>query len=85
MTLFPNLVRSDPPLPAPRLRPSASGVPRSSAMASEEASRSPPRSRREPGRRAPRQDKYSVLLPTYNERENLPLIVWLLVKSFSQR
>uniref|UniRef100_A0A9L0SUC0 Dolichol-phosphate mannosyltransferase subunit 1 n=1 Tax=Equus caballus TaxID=9796 RepID=A0A9L0SUC0_HORSE len=53
-------------------------------MASEEASRSPPRSRREPGRRAPRQDKYSVLLPTYNERENLPLIVWLLVKSFSQ-
>uniref|UniRef100_A0A9L0IUX3 Dolichol-phosphate mannosyltransferase subunit 1 n=1 Tax=Equus asinus TaxID=9793 RepID=A0A9L0IUX3_EQUAS len=53
-------------------------------MASEEASRSPPRSRQEPGRRAPRQDKYSVLLPTYNERENLPLIVWLLVKSFSQ-
>uniref|UniRef100_A0A287D4W7 Dolichol-phosphate mannosyltransferase subunit 1 n=1 Tax=Ictidomys tridecemlineatus TaxID=43179 RepID=A0A287D4W7_ICTTR len=33
-----------------------------------------------------RQDKYSVLLPTckYNERENLPLIVWLLVKSFSK-
>lgn len=30
-------------------------------------------------------DKYSVLLPTYNERENLPLIVWLLVKSFEQR
>uniref|UniRef100_A0A4W5RDJ9 Dolichyl-phosphate mannosyltransferase subunit 1, catalytic n=1 Tax=Hucho hucho TaxID=62062 RepID=A0A4W5RDJ9_9TELE len=25
-------------------------------------------------------DKYSVLLPTYNERENLPLIVWLLPK-----
>ena len=25
-------------------------------------------------------DKYSVLLPTYNERENLPIIVWLLVK-----
>ncbi|KAF6728748.1 Dolichol-phosphate mannosyltransferase subunit 1 [Oryzias melastigma] len=25
-------------------------------------------------------DKYSILLPTYNERENLPLIVWLLVK-----
>ena len=25
-------------------------------------------------------DKYSVLLPTFNERENLPLIVWLLVK-----
>ncbi|XP_044517042.1 dolichol-phosphate mannosyltransferase subunit 1 isoform X1 [Gracilinanus agilis] len=29
-------------------------------------------------------DKYSVLLPTYNERENLPLIVWLLVKSFGE-
>lgn len=25
-----------------------------------------------------------MLLPTYNERENLPLIVWLLVKSFSE-
>ena len=25
-------------------------------------------------------DKYLILLPTYNERENLPLIVWLLVK-----
>jgi dolichol-phosphate mannosyltransferase len=24
--------------------------------------------------------KYSILLPTYEERENLPLIVWLLVK-----
>ncbi|CAH1779453.1 unnamed protein product [Owenia fusiformis] len=28
--------------------------------------------------------KYSVLLPTYNERENLPLIVWLLVKYFAE-
>lgn len=28
--------------------------------------------------------KYSVLLPTYNERDNLPLIVWLLVKTFSE-
>jgi len=25
-------------------------------------------------------DKYSILLPTYNERENLPIIVWLIVK-----
>ena len=24
--------------------------------------------------------KYSILLPTYNERENLPIIVWLIVK-----
>jgi len=29
-------------------------------------------------------DKYSVLLPTYNERENLPIIVWLLVKYFDE-
>ena len=29
-------------------------------------------------------DKYSVLLPTYNERDNLPIIVWLLVKYFSE-
>uniref|UniRef100_M4B7I2 Dolichol-phosphate mannosyltransferase subunit 1 n=1 Tax=Hyaloperonospora arabidopsidis (strain Emoy2) TaxID=559515 RepID=M4B7I2_HYAAE len=28
--------------------------------------------------------KYSVLLPTYNERENLPLIVWLLDKTFTE-
>ncbi|XP_066594059.1 dolichol-phosphate mannosyltransferase subunit 1 [Prorops nasuta] len=25
-------------------------------------------------------DKYSILLPTYNEVENLPLIIWLIVK-----
>ncbi|XP_055544218.1 dolichol-phosphate mannosyltransferase subunit 1 [Wyeomyia smithii] len=25
-------------------------------------------------------NKYSILLPTYNERDNLPIIVWLLVK-----
>ncbi|DAZ98954.1 TPA: hypothetical protein N0F65_000486 [Lagenidium giganteum] len=28
--------------------------------------------------------KYSVLLPTYNERDNLPLIVWLLEKTFRE-
>ncbi|XP_043509557.1 dolichol-phosphate mannosyltransferase subunit 1 isoform X1 [Frieseomelitta varia] len=27
-----------------------------------------------------RNDKYSILLPTYNEIENLPIIVWLIVK-----
>lgn len=28
-----------------------------------------------------RQDnKYSILLPTYNEVENLPIITWLIVK-----
>lgn len=30
-------------------------------------------------------DKYSVLLPTYNEKDNLPIIVWLIVKSFTER
>ncbi|KAM9064602.1 dolichol-phosphate mannosyltransferase subunit 1 isoform 3-T3 [Sarcophilus harrisii] len=39
---------------------------------------------RNPAARATATDKYSVLLPTYNERENLPLIVWLLVKSFEE-
>uniref|UniRef100_A0A2K6CEL3 Dolichol-phosphate mannosyltransferase subunit 1 n=1 Tax=Macaca nemestrina TaxID=9545 RepID=A0A2K6CEL3_MACNE len=53
-------------------------------MASLEVRRSPPMSRRQLEVRSPRRDKYSVLLPTYNERENLPLIVWLLVKSFSE-
>ncbi|XP_071429351.1 dolichol-phosphate mannosyltransferase subunit 1 [Pithys albifrons albifrons] len=27
----------------------------------------------------------SVLLPTYNERDNLPLVVWLLVRTFRDR
>lgn len=25
-------------------------------------------------------NKYSILMPTYNERENLPIIVWLIIK-----
>jgi len=29
-------------------------------------------------------NKYSILLPTYNERENLPIIIWLIVKSFTK-
>jgi Glycosyl transferase family 2 len=29
--------------------------------------------------------KYSVILPTYNERENLPIIVWLLAKVFNEK
>ena len=27
-----------------------------------------------------RNDKYSILLPTYNEVENLPIIIWLIIK-----
>jgi len=29
-------------------------------------------------------NKYSILLPTYNERENLPLIIWLIVEEFKK-
>ncbi|GLV36473.1 Dolichyl-phosphate mannosyltransferase subunit 1 [Carabus blaptoides fortunei] len=29
-------------------------------------------------------DKYSILLPTYNERENLPIIIWLIVKHMDE-
>lgn len=29
--------------------------------------------------------KYSVLLPTYNEKENIALIVWLLVDVFEKK
>uniref|UniRef100_A0A8C9VUU2 Dolichol-phosphate mannosyltransferase subunit 1 n=1 Tax=Scleropages formosus TaxID=113540 RepID=A0A8C9VUU2_SCLFO len=41
-------------------------------------------SRKSSSKRQANKDKYSVLLPTYNERENLPLIVWLLVKYFGE-
>lgn len=26
--------------------------------------------------------KYSVLLPTYNERQNIPIIIYLLIETF---
>lgn len=29
-------------------------------------------------------NKYSILLPTYNERENLPIIIYLIVKAFEK-
>jgi len=29
-------------------------------------------------------NKYSILLPTYNEKENLPIIIWLIVKYFTE-
>ncbi|CAG7819287.1 unnamed protein product [Allacma fusca] len=29
-------------------------------------------------------NKYSILLPTYNERENLPIIIWLIVKYMTE-
>jgi dolichol-phosphate mannosyltransferase len=30
-------------------------------------------------------EKYTVILPTYNERKNLPIIVWLLAKTFNDK
>jgi dolichol-phosphate mannosyltransferase len=33
----------------------------------------------------PQKNKYSVLLPTYNERRNLPIITWLLNKTFTEK
>ncbi|XP_063218024.1 dolichol-phosphate mannosyltransferase subunit 1 isoform X2 [Bacillus rossius redtenbacheri] len=30
-------------------------------------------------------DKFSILLPTYNERENLPIIVWLIISYMEKR
>jgi hypothetical protein len=30
-------------------------------------------------------DKYSVILPTYNERRNLPIITFLLNKTFTEK
>ncbi|KAI9675834.1 MAG: dolichol-P-mannose synthesis [Trizodia sp. TS-e1964] len=33
---------------------------------------------------APSKNKYSVILPTYNERRNLPIITWLLERTFTQ-
>ncbi|KAG1777262.1 glycosyltransferase family 2 protein [Suillus placidus] len=32
----------------------------------------------------PNTHKYSVILPTYNERKNLPIIIWLLAKVFEE-
>lgn len=31
------------------------------------------------------ENKYSVILPTYNERNNLPIIVWLLAETFKEK
>jgi hypothetical protein len=30
-------------------------------------------------------DKFSVILPTYNERRNLPIICWLIEKTFREK
>lgn len=30
-------------------------------------------------------DTYSVILPTFNERQNLPIITWLLNRTFTEK
>ena len=30
-------------------------------------------------------NKYTILLPTYNEKENLPIVIWLIVKYMNER
>lgn len=30
-------------------------------------------------------NKYSVILPTYNERKNLPIITWLIQRTFTEK
>lgn len=30
-------------------------------------------------------NKYTVILPTYNERKNLPIMAWLLNRTFTER
>lgn len=30
-------------------------------------------------------DTYSVILPTFNERQNLPVITWLLARTFQEK
>jgi hypothetical protein len=38
-----------------------------------------------PAKNTASKDKYSVILPTYNERRNLPIITWLLNRTFTER
>lgn len=30
-------------------------------------------------------EKYTVILPTYNERRNLPIVTWLLNRTFTEK
>ncbi len=30
-------------------------------------------------------NKYSVILPTFNERQNLPVVTWLLNRTFTEQ
>lgn len=38
-----------------------------------------------PAKSSSGKDTYSVILPTFNERQNLPIITWLLNRTFTEQ
>jgi len=38
-----------------------------------------------PAKSSSGKDVYSVILPTFNERQNLPIITWLLNRTFTEQ
>jgi dolichol-phosphate mannosyltransferase len=38
-----------------------------------------------PAKASSGKDTYSVILPTFNERQNLPIITWLLNRTFTEK
>ncbi|KAI9821355.1 MAG: dolichol-P-mannose synthesis [Thelocarpon impressellum] len=38
-----------------------------------------------PAKKLAQKEKYSVIIPTYNERRNLPIITWLLARTFTDK
>jgi dolichol-phosphate mannosyltransferase len=38
-----------------------------------------------PTKKSSTKDTYSVILPTFNERQNLPIITWLLQRMFTEK
>jgi dolichol-phosphate mannosyltransferase len=38
-----------------------------------------------PAKKSGSKDLYSVILPTFNERQNLPIITWLLNRTFTEK
>lgn len=38
-----------------------------------------------PSKSTQKKDSYSVILPTFNERQNLPIITWLLNRTFTEQ
>lgn len=38
-----------------------------------------------PTKKSATKNTYSVILPTFNERQNLPIITWLIQRTFSEK